>query len=241
MYKLAMQRAGIDYMVVYPSTGLLTTAVPDLPANTAAAYRRAYNNWLHDFCAAAGGGLVGAAAVDLRDAKEAAREARHCVKEFDFKAVYINPVPAGEHRLYDDFYEPLWNTLEDLDVPLAVHAGTGNAADQMLYYWLPRLRTAQTTVAFTVGNMLACTALIMGVSWSSIRGYEWCISNPGQGGCRFGSTDSPPVSRAGSEAWTFLDSRCSRLTISNASVSLRRIRMTQASSKSSTISWTTTL
>ena len=162
MYKLAMERSGIDYMVVYPTTGLLTTAVPDLPAETAAAYRRAYNNWLHDFCAAAGGHVVGAAAVDLRDAEEAAREARRCVKEFDFKAVYINPVPVGEHRLYDDFYEPLWNTLEDLDVPLAVHAGTGNAADQMLYYYLPRLRTAQTTVAFTMGNMLACTALIMG-------------------------------------------------------------------------------
>jgi predicted TIM-barrel fold metal-dependent hydrolase len=162
MYKLAMDRAGIDRMVVYPSSGLLTTAVPDLPADTAAAYRRAYNNWLHDFCAAAGGRVVGAAAVDLRDAEEAAREARRCVKEFDFKAVYINPVPVGEHRLYDDFYEPLWNTLEDLDVPLAVHAGTGNAADQMLYHYLPRLRTAQTTVAFTMGNMLACTALIMG-------------------------------------------------------------------------------
>jgi predicted TIM-barrel fold metal-dependent hydrolase len=162
MYKLAMERAGIDYMVVYPSTGLLTTGVPDLPADTAAAYRRAYNNWLHDFCEAAGKRVIGVAAVDLRDAEEAAREARRCVKEFDFKAVYINPVPVGEHRLYDDFYEPLWNTLEDLDVPLAVHAGTGNAADQMLYHYLPRLRTAQTTVAFTMGNMLACTALIMG-------------------------------------------------------------------------------
>jgi predicted TIM-barrel fold metal-dependent hydrolase len=162
MYNLAMERAGIDYMVVYPSTGLLTTGVPDLSADTAAAYRRAYNNWLHDFCTAAGGHVIGVAAVDLRDAEEAAREARRCVKEFDFKAVYINPVPVGAHRLYDDFYEPLWSTLEDLDVPLAVHAGTGNSADQMLYHYLPRLRTAQTTVAFTMGNMLACTALIMG-------------------------------------------------------------------------------
>ena len=30
------------------------------------------------------------------------------------------------------------------------------------YYYLPRLRSAQTTVAFTIGNMLASTALIMG-------------------------------------------------------------------------------
>ncbi|HKA53665.1 MAG TPA: amidohydrolase family protein [Candidatus Binatia bacterium] len=162
MYKLAMERTGIDYMVVYPSTGLLTTAVPALAADTAAAYRRAYNNWLHDFCSGTDGRVFGAASVDLRDAEEAAREARRCVKEFDFKAVHINPVPVCEHRLYDDFYEPLWNALEDLDVPLAIHTGTGTAADEMLYYYLPRLRTAQTTVAFTIGNMLASTALIMG-------------------------------------------------------------------------------
>jgi len=162
MYKLAMERTGIDYMVVYPSTGLLTTAVPELAADTAAAYRRAYNNWLHDFCSGTDGRVFGAASVDLRDAEEAAREARRCVKEFNFKAVHINPVPVCEHRLYDDFYEPLWNALEDLDVPLAIHTGTGTAADEMLYYYLPRLRTAQTTVAFTIGNMLACTALIMG-------------------------------------------------------------------------------
>ncbi|MBI3799642.1 MAG: amidohydrolase [Deltaproteobacteria bacterium] len=162
MYKLAMERTGIDYMVVYPSAGLLTTAVPELAADTAAAYRRAYNNWLHDFCSAAGGRVFGAASVDLRDAEEAAREARRCVKEFDFKAVHINPVPVCKHRLYDDFYEPLWQALEELDVPLAIHTGTGTAADEMLYYYLPGLRTAQTTVAFTIGNILACTALIMG-------------------------------------------------------------------------------
>jgi predicted TIM-barrel fold metal-dependent hydrolase len=162
MYPLAMERTGIDYMVVYPSAGLLTTTVPELAADTAAAYRRAYNNWLHDFCSATGGRVFGAASVDLRDAEAAAREARRCVKEFGFKAVHINPVPVCEHRLYDEFYDPLWTALEDLDVPLAVHTGTGTAADEMLYYYLPRLRTAKTTVAFTIGNMLACTALIMG-------------------------------------------------------------------------------
>jgi uncharacterized protein len=85
MYKLAMERAGIDYMVVYPSTGLLTTGVPDLSADTAAAYRRAYNNWLHDFCGAAGGRVIGVAAVDLRDAEEAAREAAPLRQEVRFQ------------------------------------------------------------------------------------------------------------------------------------------------------------
>ena len=106
--------------------------------------------------------MFGAASIDLRDAEGAAREVRRCVKEFNFKAVHINPVPVCEHRLYDEFYTPLWQTLEELGVPLAVHTGSGTAADEMLYYYLPRLRSAQATVAFTIGNMLASTALIMG-------------------------------------------------------------------------------
>lgn len=162
MYPRAMDRTGIDYMVVYPTVGLLSTAAPDLSADAAAAIRRAYNNWLHDFCSATGGRVFGAASVDLRDARAAAREARRCVKEFDFKAVHINPVPVGPHRLYDSFYEPLWNELEELNVPLAVHTGAGVAADEMLYHYLPGLRTVQVTVAFTIGNMIASAALIMG-------------------------------------------------------------------------------
>lgn len=162
LYKLALERTGIDYMVIYPTVGLYVTAVPQLKADTAAAYRRAYNNWLHDFCTEAGGRVVGAASIDLRDPDEAIREVRRCVKDFGFKAVHINPTPVGEYRMYDAVYDRLWSTLEDLDVPLAIHVGAGNAADEMLYYYLPRLRSIQGTMAFTMGNMIASAALIMG-------------------------------------------------------------------------------
>jgi hypothetical protein len=47
-------------------------------------------------------------------------------------------------------------------VPLAIHTGTGTAADNMLYHYLRGLRTAHTAVAFTIGDMLACAALIVG-------------------------------------------------------------------------------
>ena len=53
-YQTALERTGMDYMVLYPTIGLYATAVPGLSAAVAAAYRRAYNNWLHDFCKAAG-------------------------------------------------------------------------------------------------------------------------------------------------------------------------------------------
>ena len=218
IYPEVMQRVGIDYMVVYPSIGLLSVTVPKLAADTAAAYRRAYNNWLADFCAAAGGRVFGAASIDLRDAQEAAREVRRCVTQFHFKAVHINPVPVCEHRLYDEFYEPLWETLEELDVPLAVHTGNGTAADEMLYYYLPRLRSAQTTVAFTIGNMLASTALIMGgvlERHPKLRVVH--LESGAPVGPHSGLTAWAPAYRGAFAALPSKDSACRRSNISNAS------------------------
>ncbi len=161
-YRDALHKTGIDYMVVYPTASLYVVTVPDLSAATAAAYRRAYNNWLYDFVSDCGGRVVGAGAVDLRDPLEAAREARRCVEELGFNAIMINPEPVSEHRLSDPFYAPLWSELEDLDVALAIHVGAGNAAEVWLQHYFPRLQFASTTSTFTVGNMLTSMTLILG-------------------------------------------------------------------------------
>ena len=162
IYGEAMDRHGIDYMVIYPTVGLFATTFPSLDAATAAAIRRAYNNWLYDFCSEAGARVLGAGSIDLRDAEEAAREARRCVKELGFKAIHVNPTPVGEYRLYDKYYDRLWAEISDLDVPVGVHVGAGNPSDSMLFDYLPGLRAAQGIVAFTIGNQIASTSFIMG-------------------------------------------------------------------------------
>jgi predicted TIM-barrel fold metal-dependent hydrolase len=160
-YREALEKAGIDYMVAYPTAGLQLCTVPRLAADTAAAYRRAYNNWLYDFCTDCGGRVLGAAAVDLRDPQMAAEEARRCVQR-GFKAVMINPEPVTEHRLNDPFYDPLWQELVDLDVPLGVHAGAYNAAEQWVHHYFPDGIVGQDTITFSIGNMLTSYTLIMG-------------------------------------------------------------------------------
>ena len=162
IYREAMDRSGIDYMIVYPSVGLFSTAIPSLDAATAAAIRRAYNNWLYDFCSEAGDRVFAAASLDLRDPETAIQEARRCVKELGFKAVHINPTPVGEYRVYDPYYDRLWSEIADLDVPVGIHVGAPNSADTMLYHYLPGLWSSQATVGFTIGNMLVSTAFIMG-------------------------------------------------------------------------------
>ena len=162
VYKEVMEHSGVDHMVVYPTVGLYTTAVPDMDADMATAVRRAYNNWLADFCSEAGGRVYGAASIDLRDPVAAAKEVRRCVKDLGFKSVHLNPTPAGEHRLYDEICDPLWAEISDLDGPVGVHPASGNAADSMIYHYLPGLVHTQATVSFAIGGMIACAAFIGG-------------------------------------------------------------------------------
>jgi len=161
-YLDAMEAAGIDYMVLYPTVGLYTCHAPTLSATTAAAYRRAANNWLADFCSEGKTRLIGVGGLDLRDPDEAAKEATRCVDALGFKAVFVNPAPVGAHRMFEAEYDRLWATIADLGVPLGLHAAANNACDPMLVDYLGGLRTAQVITAFSVGNMIASAGLIMG-------------------------------------------------------------------------------
>ena len=159
-YRLVLERSGMDAIVLYPSVGLFVTAVPTLHPATAAAYRRAYNTWLADFCTG-DSRLVGVGTVDLRDPVEAAREARRCVERLGFKAIMINPDPVTAYPLFDPFHDPLWDAIQDLDVPLAIHEGAGtpiNVGAQHFYHWAP----GRGVAGFVMGNMLASLALIGG-------------------------------------------------------------------------------
>ena len=162
VYKQVMDNSGIDYMVTYPTIGLFINTVPNLEPELAAAICRAYNTWLGDFCSEAGDRVFGAAVVNLNYPDEAVKEVRRCVKDLGFKAVYVNPTPVGEYRLYDEVYDPLWAEISDLNVPVGIHPSSGNAADIMIYHYLPELQMTQGIVAFCIGNMLACAAFIMG-------------------------------------------------------------------------------
>ncbi len=161
-YDTALQRTGMDYMVLYPTIGLYATAVPGLSAEVAAAYRRAYNNWLYDFCKAAGPRLIGVGSVDLRDPAEAANEARRCVRELGFKAITFNPEPVNDVALHDRFYDPLWKAASELGVPVGVHVAGGTALHQVGIEYFPQWSEGRGLCAFTIGNMIACLSFVSG-------------------------------------------------------------------------------
>jgi uncharacterized protein len=121
----AMDIEGVDITVVFPTSGLLVLGVDDLDPGLAAAIARAYNNWLADYIKADPKRLYGAAMIAPHDIELAVAETKRAVQELGFKAIFLRPNPVHQRQWYDPYYEPLWQTLVELNVPLAFHEGVG--------------------------------------------------------------------------------------------------------------------
>jgi predicted TIM-barrel fold metal-dependent hydrolase len=121
----AMDTEGIDVAVVYPSRGLFAQAIDDVDPAFAAAIARAYNDWLHDYCKPDPNRLLGAGMISPHDVRDAVEEARRAVEDCGFRAIFVRPNPVQGRNWHDAYFEPLWDELERLNVPLGFHEGFG--------------------------------------------------------------------------------------------------------------------
>lgn len=127
----AMDREGLDLAVLFPSRGLFVLGLDTvemmgadgLEPDFAAAIARAYNDWMHDFCSHAPDRMFGCGMVAPHDVSAAVEEARRCVTEYGFKAVFLNPGAVNRRPWHHRDYDPLWAELERLGVPIAFHGG----------------------------------------------------------------------------------------------------------------------
>lgn len=127
----AMDAEGLDMAVLYPSRGLFVLGLdsveqvgPDgLEPEFATAIARAYNNWMKDFCDVAPTRMFGAGMVAPHDVDGAIVEARRCVEELGFKAIFLAPATVNRRPWHHPAYDPLWAEVERLDVPIAFHGG----------------------------------------------------------------------------------------------------------------------
>lgn len=123
----AMDIEGIDVAVMYGTRGRQILCHDDLAPDYAAALARAYNDWAADYCKTDPTRLKFAAQIAMHDVKSAVEEARRSVNELGAVAVIGTPNPVNGQHLHDDACEPLWDALEELDVPIGFHP-TGNTA-----------------------------------------------------------------------------------------------------------------
>jgi predicted TIM-barrel fold metal-dependent hydrolase len=164
-YMRYMEWRGLDYIILYPTTGLFATAVPGLDPKAAAAIRRAYNDWLYDFCDKGDGKLIGIGSLDLRDVDLAVQEARRCVTELGLKGLYVLPDPPIDGvPLNHSYYDPLWAEISELGVPLGIHEATGHLLNHVGAKQVKGsgISYATKAVSFGLGTMVAALVITGG-------------------------------------------------------------------------------
>jgi predicted TIM-barrel fold metal-dependent hydrolase len=126
----AMDIEGIDVAVLFPTRGLSVLTHPERDPRFAAALARAYNDWLHDFCQGDAHRLLGAGMISVYDLNDAIEETHRVAEEFGFRSVFLRSNIVNGRNWHDGYYEPLWNTLEKLNLPLGFHEATGSRSRQ---------------------------------------------------------------------------------------------------------------
>jgi predicted TIM-barrel fold metal-dependent hydrolase len=126
----AMDLEGIDVAVLFPSRGLSVLTHPDREPRFAAAIARAYNDWMFDFCQTDTTRLLGAGMISAYNIEDAVAETHRAVEELKFRAVFLRSNIVNGKRWHDPYYEPLWSTLERLNIPVGFHEATGSRSRQ---------------------------------------------------------------------------------------------------------------
>jgi predicted TIM-barrel fold metal-dependent hydrolase len=115
-----MDQEGLEKAIIYPSLGLIWEAEDIGDLELEAAYARAYNRWVEEFCAGSGGRLIPIAHISMGDPHEAARELERSVRNGAKGAFVVPFTPTNKSHGHPD-YDPFWTKAQELDVPVGIH------------------------------------------------------------------------------------------------------------------------
>jgi predicted TIM-barrel fold metal-dependent hydrolase len=139
----------IDSALLYPTIGISWEGLVR-DAKIATAYARAYNRWIVDFCSHDRRRLVPIAHICLLDPPGAVEEVRRARRD-GCAGVYLSPDPParGGRQFDDDELIPFWETVQDLDMPIAFHVVARQGG--LLLPWLGGKtdHVGQTVFSFT--------------------------------------------------------------------------------------------
>src|SRR5579872_930714 len=122
---------GVDAQVTFPTlpglAGAMFCEIEDRPYATALV--RAYNDWLvEEWQGADPERIIGAGILPLWDLKESAAELRR-IKARGLRCISLpsHPGTLGIPPFADPSWEPLWDAMEETEIPAEVHIVSGKA------------------------------------------------------------------------------------------------------------------
>jgi len=123
-----MDRDGIDAELIFPNKGLSMWATPD--GAFAMAQCRVYNDWAWETFGPYNDTLVALACVATADLDGAIAEIQRCAA-LGFRGLSLPCKPVFGPPNHEDLnynlreFEPLWDCIEDVDLPITFHVSTG--------------------------------------------------------------------------------------------------------------------
>jgi predicted TIM-barrel fold metal-dependent hydrolase len=129
-----MDRQGVSAEVIFPDFGvpfeliIRTLGVTRTPEQVEVG-NRAHNRWLADFCKTAPERLVGLALVEFDDVDKAVDEIRWA-KEAGLRGIVL-PSIDEDTPFFHERHEPIWNVLEELEMPVNTHAAISSITNRV--------------------------------------------------------------------------------------------------------------
>ncbi len=166
----AMDSDRVDYSVLYPTaagvSGEAIGAIKDLDLQIECA--RVYNDWVMDVWAAADPRFIPQAILPVGSIEAAAAEAKRAVGR-GHKGAIMPAQPSQINRaaphLYTQAWDPLWETIQELGVPICFHSGS---APSVLFDISPTYNAATAAAFDSVRQPAGSAALINGMVLSGI-------------------------------------------------------------------------
>ncbi|MCH6552278.1 MAG: amidohydrolase family protein, partial [Planctomycetes bacterium] len=149
-----MDEEGIDTAVLFGTFGLALWIAPE---DLSPALCRAYNNWMADYGGTDASRLKATASLPLRSIEDSVVEARRAVTDLGCVALTL-PVNIVGRNPDDPEIFPLYQLAEELDVPIAFHAGGGRFAEDR---FTDAYATAHT-VCFPMDILFGLTTVLCG-------------------------------------------------------------------------------
>jgi predicted TIM-barrel fold metal-dependent hydrolase len=159
--EVLFQEFATPFLMSSPTHAATLNIKPPTDDQLSAGYR-AYNRWLTDFRSYAPERWSGMAAISLHDIDAAVQELK-AVKEMGFTGIALPALP-GADRPYQERYERIWATLQDLGLLVNIHVAI--AATLPVYIGAKTITSARAMVGadiFTSVRNLLPTLIFGGV------------------------------------------------------------------------------
>lgn len=149
-----MDKEGIDISVLFPTSGFGITQTPE--RDYAAAYCRAYNDWVASVCAESPR-LKAVGLVPFQDVDAACKEAQRAITKLDLVGIAVGTFGLKEH-IGQPLFWPIYEELQKLNRPLLIHNSRQGPAGEIRFDTF----LFRHTIGRPFETFIDCAALIYG-------------------------------------------------------------------------------